>query len=216
METAVASPRNLSRSLQRQVELATAICQERLMAVHARHLLAFVDLVSDRLPFDQAIEIYTRVLELNPEQARNLASRVLAELGQRLGVSERPLPAEPGSVDETEAEEPEPPGRPGALLAKLGRRLRGRRQEDLRYRINLAAARAEDAIFDTHVDNALLFVRALGEELPPPEAIDLYVETMMLPEGYADVVYHRALRIVAEQVLPPLPSEGETAVPSTT
>ena len=212
----MASSRNLSRSLQRQVELTTAICQERLMAVHVRHLLAFVDLVADRLPFDQAIEIYTRVLELPPEQARNLASRVLAELGQRLGVVERPLPAEPGPSEEGEDDGEEPAGRPGALLAKLGRRLRGRRQEDLRYRINLAAARTEDALFDTHVDNALLFVRALGDEMPPPEAIDLYVETMMLPEGYADVVYHRALRIVADQVLPPLPLEGQAPVVSTT
>lgn len=212
----MASSRNLSRSLQRQVELTTAICQERLMAVHVRHLLAFVDLVADRLPFDQAIEIYTRVLELPPEQARNLASRVLAELGQRLGVVERPLPAEPGPSEEGEDDGEEPAGRPGALLAKLGRRLRGRRQEDLRYRINLAAARTEDALFDTHVDNALLFVRALGDEMPPPEAIDLYVETMMLPEGYADVVYHRALRIVADQVLPPLPHEGQAPVVSTT
>ena len=29
-------------------------------------------------------------------------------------------------------------------------------------------------------------------------------ETMMLPEGVSDVIYNRALRIIADQVLPPV------------
>ena len=43
----------------------------------------------------------------------------------------------------------------------------------------------------------------------PPEAVEMYLETMMLPEGVADVVYNRALSIIAEQVLPPVPGSGE-------
>ena len=33
---------------------------------------------------------------------------------------------------------------------------------------------------------------------------------MMLPEGIADVIYHRALREIADQVLPPLPEIDDT------
>src|SRR5690606_34035247 len=72
-----------SRVLQRQVDLSTAVCQERLLMTHVRHVLALVDLVADELPFDDALDIYVRVLRLTPEQARNVGSRALAELGRR-------------------------------------------------------------------------------------------------------------------------------------
>ena len=35
----------------------------------------------------------------------------------------------------------------------------------------------------------------------------------MLPEGMADVVYNRALSIIAEQVLPPLPAGEDDEMP---
>jgi hypothetical protein len=203
-----------SRALQRQVDLTTAVCQERLLATHVRHVLAMVDLVSDRVPFDDALDIYVRVLRLAPEQARNVGSRALAELGRRErkgGGSGVPAPR---LLDRDEVED-EPEGAPGgqarsdALFSRLRKRVRGRVQEDLRHRINLAAARTEDDLLGTHVENALIFVRALGHELPEPDAVERYLETMMLPEGTADVIYHRALREVADQVLPPLPRYPE-------
>jgi hypothetical protein len=79
----VALIKNASRAVQRQVDLTTAVCQERLLATHVRHVLAMVDLVSDQLAFDEALDIYVRVLRLSPEQARNVGSRALAELGRR-------------------------------------------------------------------------------------------------------------------------------------
>ena len=195
-----------SRSLQRQVDLTTAVCQERLLATHVRHVLALVDLVSDRLPFDDALDIYVRILGLTPEQARNIGSRALAELGRRGGA--RHAPATPAPAPEPEPEE-EPhgaatTGRSDALFSRLRRRVRGRVQDELRERINLAAARTEDSLLETHVENALVFKKALAEELSTPEAVEMYLETMMLPEGVSDVIYNRSLRIVADQVLPPV------------
>lgn len=208
--------KSMSRSLQRHVDLTTAVCQERLLAAHVRHVLALVDLVADRLPFDDALDIYVRILRLSPEQARNIGSRALAELGRRGGAPARaqlaPLP-EP----EPEPEEPaaETTSRSGAIFSRLRRRVRGRVQDELRERVNLSAARTEDAILETHVENSLIFARALGEELTTPEAIELYLDTMMLPEGMGDVVYNRALRLVADQVLPPVPApEEDHSVPA--
>jgi hypothetical protein len=209
----VALIKSSTRALQRQVDLTTAVCQERLMAMHVQHVLALVDLVADRLPFDDALDIYVRVLRLNPEQARNVGSRALAELGRRDrgGYVETREPAR--EVVEEREEEPvessEDVARSDALFARLRRRVRGRVQEDLRHRINLAAARTEDDLLETHVDNALIFIRALEKDLAEPEAVELYLETMMLPEGTADVIYHRALRKIADQVLPPLPRTSE-------
>jgi len=193
----------MSRGLQRQIDLTTAVCQERLLATHVRHVLAVVDLVSDDLPFDDALDIYVRILGLTPEQARNVGSRALASLGQRGGLPrvedldfDQPLPQEAKPSKEV--------GRSEAMFSRLRRRIRGRVQDDLRLRINLAAARAEDELLKTHVSNSLLFVKAANEEISDPEAIELYLETMAIPEGVADVIYNRALRTIADEVLPPL------------
>src|SRR5690606_13665687 len=126
----------------RQVDLSTAVCQERLLAVHVRHVLAIVDLVSDRIPFDDALDIYVRVLRLTPEQARNVGSRALAELGRRARAGGAPLRTEslPPEPQEREEEPVEPRNnqpRSDALFSRLRRRVRGRVQEDLRHRINL-------------------------------------------------------------------------------
>lgn len=202
-----------SRSLQRQVDLSTAVCQERLLATHVRHVLALVDLVSDRLPFDDALDIYVRILSLTPEQARNIGSRALAELGRRGGTprQEAPRAPEPAEVEPEEEPSTASQGRSDAIFSRLRRRVRGRVQDELRDRINLAAARTEDALLETHVENALLFKKALADETTPPEAVELYLETMMLPEGVADVIYNRTLRIVADQVLPPVPGDEPAA-----
>lgn len=210
--------KNSSRALQRQVDLTTAVSQERLLATHVRHVLALVDLVSDRLAFDDALDIYVRILRLNPEQARNIGSRALADLGRRDVAGTRPTPSPAPRVEaepEVEVEEEEPRrgaeavARSDALFSRLRRRVRGRVQDELRDRINLAAARTEDALLETHVQNALLFVRALADEVDAPEAVELYLETMLLPEGVADVIYHRSLRVIADRVLPPLPPKRE-------
>jgi hypothetical protein len=212
----VALLKSSSRAMQRQVDLATAVCQERLLATHVRHVIAFVDLVSDRLAFDDALDIYVRVLRLTPEQARNVGSRALAELGRRDGTVQRARRAG-AAVEviepEDEPAEPEPRvegGRADALFGRLRRRVRGRVQDELRERINLSAARTEDELLETHVQNALIFVRTLGDETAAPDATELYLDTMMLPEGMGDVIYNRALRTLADKVLPavPAPSEG--------
>lgn len=207
----MALTRNTSRTLQRQIDLTTAVCQERLLSTHVRHVLALVDLVSGELPFDSALDIYVRILRLNPEQSRNVGSRALAALGTRGVVPPLPEPA-PEPLDEPEERTGEG-GRFDAVFSRVRRRIRGRVQEELRNRINLAAARAEDSIFETHVENSLIFAKQLASEVALPEAVELYVETLMLPEGVSDVVFNRALRTVADDVLPPVESaEGVAAV----
>lgn len=203
--------------MQRQVDLTTAVCQERLLATHVRHVLGLVDLVSDRLPFDDALDIYVRVLQLTPEQARNVGSRALAEIGSRGGMPKTPRAPVVEEEDEEEVpvrKDPKKESQPrsDALFSRLRRRVQGRVEDDLRSRINLAAARTEDDLLETHVENALLFVGALDSEMDAPEAIEAYLETMMLPEGTGDVIYHQALRKIADEVLPPLPDATKMPV----
>jgi hypothetical protein len=106
---------------------------------------------------------------------------------------------------EEAATRPEPgEGRFEQVFSRVRRRIRGRVHDELRHRINLAAARAEDDLFERHVANALEFARALAAEVPLHEAVDLYLEIMSVPEGVSDVVFNRALRRVADGELPPL------------
>ena len=204
----MALTRKISRAMQRQVDLTTAVCQERLLSTHVRHVLALVDLVTDELPFDSAVDIYARILRLTPEQARNVGSRALAAIGRRSGLTE----AEELHLDLADDEDDlgeatdrgSEEGRFDAVFSRVRRRIRGRVKDDLRQRINLAAARAEDALFETHVQNALVFGKALAEEVPLHEAVDLYLDVMAIPEGVSDVIFNRSLRIVADDVLPPL------------
>jgi len=214
----VASSKVKSRIAQRQIDLNTAVCQERLLATHVRHVLAFVDLVSERIPFDDALDIYVRILQLTPEQARNVGSRALAEIARRPGglPFDAELSDDLGEMEpEEEAEIGEADSREGALFARVKRRIKGRHQEDLREQINLAAARAEDDLLQTHVENAMIFARALQKEMPASEAAELYLEILAMPEGVADVIYNRSLRIRADNILPPLPElEGTAASPA--
>lgn len=220
----MALTRKISRAMQRQVDLTTAVCQERLLSTHVRHVLALVDLVADELPFDSAVDIYARILRLTPEQARNVGSRALAAIGRRTGLTEAEdfdLGDDEGDLDEG-ADRGGDEGRFGAVFSRVRHRIRGRVKDDLRQRINLAAARAEDALFEAHVHNALVFGKALAEEVPLHEAADLYLEVMSIPEGVSDVIFNRALRIVADDVLPPLDAarvprrevDGRTAAPA--
>ncbi|HEX6750005.1 MAG TPA: hypothetical protein VF092_22115 [Longimicrobium sp.] len=209
--------RNTSRAMQRQVDLATAVAQEKLLDTHVRHVLAFVELVHDQLPFDAALDIYARILRLNPEQARNVGSRAFAELGRRGlvaggGHGEVTL-MEDDAADHEDARRPAPDdsGRFEQVFSRVRRRIRGRVQDDLRHRINLAAARAEDDLFERHVENALEFARALQAEVPLHEAVDLYLEIMSVPDGVSDVVFNRALRHVADGELPPLEGAAHAA-----
>lgn len=222
----MALTRKISRAMQRQVDLTTAVCQERLLSTHVRHVLALVDLVQEELPFDSALDIYARILRLTPEQARNVGSRALAAIGRRSGLTE----ADELNLDLSEDDDAEEAprgseeGRFDAVFSRVRRRIRGRVKDDLRQTINLAAARAEDSLFETHVQNALVFGKALAEEVPLHEAVDLYLDVMAIPEGVSDVIFNRALRIVADDVLPPMDAtrvprrgdDGRTAAPAAT
>ncbi|MCU0635394.1 MAG: hypothetical protein MUE41_11025 [Gemmatimonadaceae bacterium] len=80
-------------------------------------------------------------------------------------------------------------------------------------RLMLAKARAEEAIVQAHVDNALAFVAALEKEVPFDRAIDIYVRVMTIPDPLASVIATRALVVLGEAFEPRAGAEAP-AVPS--
>lgn len=69
-------------------------------------------------------------------------------------------------------------------------------------RLRMAQARAEEALVETHVQNALLFVDALADELPFDRAIDAYIRVMNIAEPLASTVATRVLVVLGEDLMP--------------
>ena len=81
-------------------------------------------------------------------------------------------------------------------------RLRGRVKDELRRWVELAAARTEVALFQTHVENAVNFIELLEKELQPAEAVELYLDALEVRESVAELTYYSALGRIADHLLP--------------
>lgn len=189
---------DLSEPMRRRVELAVAVAQERLLSTHVTHALNLIQIVGDQVPFENALHIYTRLLRLTEDEARVITTRSLATLGERAtGPTNQPeLAAEPEP-------EPEPDAwRPFSFMKIMRQRLRGRVNDDLRRWVEMAAARTEVALLNTHVENALNFVELLENDKPSADAIELYLDALDVRESIAEVTYYLALSRLADQHLP--------------
>jgi hypothetical protein len=191
--------KGLSEPARKRVELAVAVAQEKLLTAHVDHALDLIALVNQDVSFTDALEIYSRLLRLEEDQARNISTRTLAILGEKVEKDGRTAPSEP--APSADPEEDEESGR--SMFGQMRQRLRGRVNEELRRRIELIAARTEVALIDTHVDNALQFVDFLDSEMNERQAIDLYLDALDVRDSIAEVVYYISLSRIADDVLPP-------------
>jgi hypothetical protein len=198
--------RDLPDSVRRRIELAVAVAQEHLLTTHVRHALALVRVTGDRVSYGQAVGIYTRVLGLSEDEARVVTTRALAALGEQAAADDWPeLPAEPPPEERTV--------RRRTLLDVVRHRLRGRVDEDMRRRVEFAAARAEVALLDTHIANALEFLDILEKEMPATDAVELYLDALEVREGITEVVYYKALAQLADTPMPDAVPQTPNAPP---
>jgi hypothetical protein len=58
-------------------------------------------------------------------------------------------------------------------------------------RLMLALARAEEQIIRTHVQNALDIMEAVGDELSPGRALELYLDEVEVDDPHATIVAQR-------------------------
>jgi hypothetical protein len=182
--------RELSDGTRQRVELAVAVAQERLLAAHVEHALHMVRTVGDRVPLQNVLAIYTRMLHLSGDEARTVTTRALATLGEKA--------ARGDDWPEPPAEDEEPGSGRRSLLRYIRQRLRGRVDDELRRAIEFAVARAEVAILEVHVQNALQFIEIVDRETSATDAVELYLDALDVREGISEVVYHTALARLAE------------------
>ena len=190
--------KDVSEPVRRRVELAIAVAQERLLATHVDHALSLIQLVGDQVPFENALAIYTRLLRLSDDEARVITTRALAILGERAAETE----SWPELITEAEVKNATDEGGRRNLIKTVRQRLRGRVKDDLRRWVELAAARTEVAILNTHVENSINFVDLLEKELAFTEAVEMYLEALDVRESVAEVAYYLALTRLGEKHLP--------------
>lgn len=187
--------KSLSLTARRRVELAIAVAQERLLSTHVEHALELIELVGDHVPFDDALDIYNRLLRISAEDERIITTRTLAILGERTD--------EPKSWPDRMAEaDAAAYGENTSIFGHLRQRIRGRVNDELRHWIELEAARTEVALLHTHVANAIHFVEILDQEMPLTEAAELYLEALDVRESIGEVVYYITLARLNPTVIP--------------
>jgi hypothetical protein len=70
---------------------------------------------------------------------------------------------------------------------------RRRLTDDVRRRLVIALARAEDELIETHVQNALDVVTAVGDALPLDRVLEVYLEAMEPGDTRATLIARRVL-----------------------
>lgn len=189
--------KGLSEGARKRVELAVAVSQEKLLSAHVGYALDLIALVDGQVPFTDALEIYARLLRLDEDEARNVSTRALAVLGEKVGEDTRI----PESKPKREVREPQ--GENGrSLFGNLRSRLRGRVNEELRRKIEFIGARTEVALIQTHVENAIHFTNVLKDEMEDREAVELYLDALDVRESVAEVTYYLTLSRLADDILP--------------
>lgn len=188
--------KSFSPSVRRSLELSVAVSQERVLATQVKHALELIELIGDRVPVERALEIYVRLLRLTQDEARIIATRALAKLGEQSSKAE----GWPGLMAEREG------GRGWsqhlAVLNHVRTRMRGRVNGELRSWIELEAARTEAALLEAHVNNAMSFVEILHDEVPVSEAVELYLDSMDVRDSIAEIAYYLTLAKLSQTLLP--------------
>lgn len=185
---------DLSDAAQKRADIAIAMAEERLLETHVEHALKLIELTGNHIEFDEALDIYTRLLRLSADDARSITTQALARLGERgepASWTAEKKPADRAATDDRRS-----------ILTAFRSRLRGRVNDELRTWVEYQAARTEVALLETHVQNALHFVDILKSEVPANEAVEVYLDALEVRDSIAEVVYYIALARVADDHLP--------------
>jgi hypothetical protein len=198
----------LPDDLRRRLDLAVAAAAEARLETHAEQALHLVAVLATRLPFDQAVDRYIQVMDLNSEEAAIVRTRALVAIGDAENAEEllkdRPFSNRLNWRYAT----------PLGAVRFVRRKLRRSAEEDLW--LELSAARAEEALIRTHIKHALGFIELLEEQFPPTRAMSVYLEQLQVPSARARSVYQRTLARVAATHLPQLVPAAQAQQPADT
>ncbi len=173
-----------------RLELALAMARERLAEAHLAQALEFVRHCAGQVTGARALSMYSRLHHLTDEQHRQLVNGVLAAYGRENREDDR----NPGDGEI-------PWSDTSTVLDRVLRRLRGRRNRELRQWVELHTGHAERMLLEVHVQNALRCLEARGEGADVAVAVYAYMDAVSLRESLfealhimvLDRLYHRRL-----------------------
>jgi hypothetical protein len=183
--------------VRRRLELAEAAAREARYQTHAEQAVELVAVLAPRLPFDEALRRYIVIMDLAQEDAEIVRNRALvriseSEIGHALAKERHRLG---WGLDWRYAT-------PLGAVRFVQRHLRRNAEEDLW--LELAAARAEEALILIHIKYALIFADLLDTEAAPPQSVSYYLDRLEVPSARAFSTYQRALAAIAAAKLPRL------------
>jgi hypothetical protein len=198
------STRRLPDTLRSRLEVATALAWEALVETHVDQAHGFVVLLRDRMPIEESLPRYLLELDLGDSIGTAVRTRVLVQAEPHETThSEPPIDIRPEGDGETSDGEDDGGWRrfrPDVVVR--GMRERQRRDDETEGWMQLALARAEEAVIATHVDNAITFAALLDEVLPLDRATQEYIEAVGLSGGRAQAVHQRTMARLADVHLP--------------
>ncbi len=182
--------RQFPESLRPRLQVAYALAWETLVVTHAEQVLRFLGDFASAVPPLEALDFYFEFVAVPPLMQDFVRTRVLTSLDDRqLGA---------------------PPARPGASgmerlreLFHVPRRL----DEETRRLMGLAGARAEEAVAESHVRNALHIAGLVEGSTDIEEAVAHYLSVFSLPLTTAHLVYQRARARAADRYLAGFPAQ---------
>lgn len=193
------TPRSLPDSVRRKLEVATAMAWESLVDTHVSEATAFIGLLAGRLPLEAALTRYLRETDLSDTMAVAVRTRVL------LALEPDAPPAGPPAPDlaiHPEAADDEGWRRFMPDNVVRGVRERQKRAEETERMVMLALARTEEALIQTHVENAISFAALLENHLALDRSVQHYLGAVLLTGCRAQVVFQRTMARLAEVHLP--------------
>ena len=192
--------RRFSTATRLHLQLVFAKAVEALAETYQRQAAEFVRRLKSRLTVEEALQRYFREVSVPATLEETVRSRALISLA---GLIENAPPYNiPGSSWNLL--------RPDQLVTALRRRVQYVEETNLECR--LAASMADEAVAATHVRMARETAEALAHEVPPDQAIMMYIREFNLPSIDAQLVFRTAMSHWAE--LHPLLGEVQTVAPA--
>lgn len=203
------TPRRLSESMRRKLEVTSAMAWESLVETHVEQATQFVHLLDEHEPVQDSLPRYLSELDLGDTMAAAIRTRVL----MRLEDERHPRSGPPGPdgialpVDPTGDGARDDDGDRWSLLRRPQRVvqdvIRRQRRSDEAERISLLAlARAEENVINTHVENAIGFVALLQDQMPLDRSVQQYLLAVNLSGSRAQTVFQRTMARLADVHLP--------------
>ena len=178
---------------------------EALIETHTREAQELITLLEGRLDFEEALLRYLREMDLTEVIATAVRTRVLVELEDSTAKPALQLHADrPEAAAEAEEEEGWRRFRPDVMVRAVMDRQK--RNEETESWIELALARAEEAVIRTHIDNAITFAALLEDQAVLGRGVQAYLGAVHLSGGRSQSVFQRTMAQLADVHLPKPPS----------